>query len=527
MGSMFNLVLPIVSGLACLPVQDLSDPIGELVPEDAFAAIRIASIDEFSKAFGTLDAILSPGEPSSANDPLQFFLNLDPEQIRADLPVVMTISSGAQGVARGFIVPVNDHEAFAAYIRDFTGEDLSIEHIGAYAGYMMGGEYVAGGSKLGESWPVTTDEDPVLFARVDMMAVESTFGPLINQGLEMMEISMGETPVPEGSEVDFAEVGEMISDFAKSLTSSAEMMDLALHIKNGDLSLSSELLVREGSDMAGLGSDKAPTDSNVAGALPMDGAIQVLGHMEHDKYAQWFEPLLEMTKSMVPALPGASTDLAGWLEHTDELGSAMALSMDFDSGVPTMAAVYEVKEGENDFYEYVQGIVATGAAERGAEVQVLDAREVNGVQVKQIATVEPEATEPAVPGTFEIPNMTSSFARSGGLVLVTTVPTGAEAAETKLAAQIALLKSPASERSEINTVIKALGAANPAIAMNLNLNLLVPQLVASGEVAAADAPTFEGPASVRMFGGVAGLRWLGHVSIPLSAVKAMNDLGSR
>lgn len=525
-GRMFHLALPVISWLASLSLQDPAHPILEFIPKDALAAVQFASADEFAVAFGELDAVFSPDDPSSSDDVLRNLLGFDLEPLRRDLPIVLTFSFVGQEPVPSFIIPVKDHDRFAECIKAFVPSGTAIKRSGAYAAFQRGGDYVPGGSKLVESWPTSSLDRPVFFARADMEAVETAFGPLIGLGLGVMESQLAEARVPEGSPMDMSAFAEIIREMLETLVSSGEQLDLAIGLEDGELHSSMSLLVRKGSDMDGMGSDRAPTYSNLAGVVSADSAIQIVGNIEDEQLPLWYEPMRELGAVMVPSTSSSRYNTEWLIKHAAEIGPAVALSIRPTEGGPVVAAAVEVAESSDNVFQQMLDAAKYHAEGRGAEVQTLEAITVDGVDVRRLATVEAEEplgpTGAALP---DLPDMTAHFARSEGRALIHLLPTEMAAATDQLAAQVARLKAPERAPDLMASAIKALGEANPAMAMTVDMSLRAEEKIRSGELEPKLAPRFEGPASLSIYGGITGRHWHGDFVIPMSVLETLSEMG--
>jgi hypothetical protein len=523
---MFHLALPVISGLASLSLQDPAAPIAELIPKDALAAVQFASADKFAVAFDALDAVFSPDDPSSPDDVLRGLLGFDLEPLRRDLPIVLTFSFVGQEPVPGFIVPVKDHDQFAEVIKESLPSGTAVQRSGTYAAFQSVGDYVPGGSKLVESWPTSSLDRPVFFARADMEAVETAFGPLIGLALGVMESQLAEARVPEGSPMDMSAFAEIIREMMETLVGSGERLDLAIGLEGGESHSSMNLLVREGSGMDGMGSDKAPTYSNLPGVVSADSAIQIVGNIEDEQLPLWYEPMREVGAVMVPSASSSRFNTEWLMKHAAEIGPAVALSINPTEGGPVVTAAVEVAESSDNVFQQMLDAAKYHAEGRGAEVQTLEAITVDGVDVQRLATVEAEEPkDPTGAAQPDLPDMTAHFARSEGRALIHLLPTERAAATDQLAAQVARLKAPEATSDLMASAIKALGKANPAMAMTVDMSRRAEEKIQSGELERELAPKFEGPASLSIYGGITGRHWHGDLVIPMSVLETLSEMG--
>ncbi len=532
---MLHLALPIASALASFgPAEPpTTESVGDLIPEGTFAALRIASADRFTAVFDALDEVFAPDDRSPASEALDFLLTVRPETLLRDEPIILTFGPMGAEPGRGFMIPVADTDGFVAELEELFGEDLVTEVSGDYVGFTIGAPYVAGGSRIGESWPADWSGASAVVGRVDMVAVNGTFGPMVTQGLALMEMQVAELPQPEGSDADLSAMAEFMTQVAQGFMTTADVVDLSVDVVAGELVVQTDMTFIEGSHMTTLGSTEPANYAKVLGTAQGDSLVEFVLHTDWVHALDWMEPMYEFMDALGPVAPGYSFQamIESYSPMYAVLGDATVGTFDLDPSGFSTAMVYERKPSTEEGSATPFSIMMESIQSMGGTAKQLAPIQIEGVKVEQFeghlgpGVLEPDAEE--MPETMRafMQEAVSSVAEFKGLMLFHTCSSAEESASGKLAGAIRQAKAPTQPSPGIAKSLKELGASNPAAAMTLNLAKVTTLVQAMGGVPAEDAPQFAADARVRIHGGVQGRRWHGLVALPLDAMASLVALG--
>jgi hypothetical protein len=274
-----------------------------LVPDGTVLVARCESIDRLLEL---VNIFASLGE-AKAGTPLDAAAVLEGMELPGDaaqidntrpLLVALSLASGS-GEPVTFIVPVKDAPAFQASL----GADELWQS--AVSGSYVGLSKIPGYAVRTEASGLVSALRPGLVSlHVDLATVIQTFRPLIEMGLDQVEMMMDQASMSEGS-VDMSAILELYMDAIWAFVDSANGLDVAFTFDGRLIEAQSTLTTLEGSPLAKFGGDAKHDLRPAARYLdPNAGAIMVMA-CDWARLVEQFGPTMDALFDAYPADLGA------------------------------------------------------------------------------------------------------------------------------------------------------------------------------------------------------------------------------
>jgi len=269
---------------ACAPepaASGLPADFAALVPADATLLVQLRSLSELTEEAESFRMIAAPEEALlNARELLADML--EPigyadyaASVLLDQPIGLSLSLGAQASepVLTLIVPVRDPGAILARLESEQG-GTSARVRGSYVAVSMG-EPPAVSDAIS---PLLDGFPPGLFSmRADLGALVKAFRPIIDVGLAqfapLMQEAMEEDPMPMGDPAEFVDWYLL---WIRNALDSVERLDLALDVKETDLTLDVRLENRAGSPLALLARPDQIDFAALAGKVDPDAPMQFM-----------------------------------------------------------------------------------------------------------------------------------------------------------------------------------------------------------------------------------------------------------
>lgn len=309
-----------------------------LVPADAFALLRIESLDELDRAMTALGRVVNEPLPLDATVLLASKLQCPGPVQSIDhgrpLGIALSLPPGAPEPALTFVLPVADAKAYLAGLPRSTRR---------WAGERMGG-YLALSQLDGYAAPAVPSTltaqlpDGVLVARVDAERLKSSFGPLIDMFVQEFRVQYARELRRDPLAGKLAAgLPAALEDFIDA----AQRLDFVCSLRGEHAEVSFELALDPASTLGKPAARLDNFDAALAERLPERAMLRTVANLDLGGivgfYGEMFAALSgdEFTQQLPPDARASFQALTAALGRLDEivplLGRSCGLAYDFTS----------------------------------------------------------------------------------------------------------------------------------------------------------------------------------------------------
>lgn len=302
-----------------------------LVPADAFLAVRVESAERFHALAVRFARMGGDDVPADAAALLaEMDVPGDLAQIDAARPAYLALSLGGAPVVATFVVPARDAQAYATSLAgDAT---LSTAVLGSYVGVSMRPGYAAEAQASALAGALRPG---LLTARVDLATLIRTFRPMIEMGLEQVEMMMDQmAEQQQDTPMDMGALLEVYVDGLWAFVDSADQLDLALDFDGRVLHQRASLSTLADSPLARLGGEGSYDLRPAACWIDPQAGFSMVMACDLAKTMERFGPALDTILGAYPAEFGAEMKrmLDAYRPLLPLMGPLTAASGDFAPG---------------------------------------------------------------------------------------------------------------------------------------------------------------------------------------------------
>ena len=293
---LLDLLLPLAGLLLTTPsAQDAE--IARLVPADAVFVLRLESVDGLLEVVNVF-ASVGDNEPMDAGKLLgDMDLPGDAGQVDPSRPLLLAVAASPQTPEPvvTFVLPVRDVQAYqgslAAQSRWRSATAGGYVGVSAGQGYALAAEPTALAAGL---------RPGVASMRLDLETLIAAYRPIIQMGLEQVEMQLDMLAGMAAGPVDIGPMLELYLDMVWDFIDSADRLDLGLVQTAGSLELAGALSTLEGSPMAAWGG-AAPADlSSWPGQVDPEGSLVMAMGGDWANLMKRMQPMLDVSFALYP-----------------------------------------------------------------------------------------------------------------------------------------------------------------------------------------------------------------------------------
>lgn len=335
-----NLPRSLVLALPLLAVACGGDPstddraLAALVPENAVAYLRVASIDELTAP--ARDVMTAAGQDAKQADSARLLAQIgsfagDTKYIERGRPFAVALSAPkATPPTVLFLVPTSDAAKYAASL---TASGLEGVADGSYVVVPLGGKYEKPKATNQLAAKVAAAKPALLSMRVDAAAVATNLGVPIGAALTAAQAAMAKQMAAANTAIDGKAVAETYVNALRTVLASAETLDVRADYRDGQLQFTGSLTAKPGSAMDGFGA--APFDlSKVEGWMTGKKPFEILFVADWAKLWPRFEAMMDALFDLYPPAMRESMRslMGGYLAVYEKMGPVLAAEGDlFDT----------------------------------------------------------------------------------------------------------------------------------------------------------------------------------------------------
>ena len=484
-----SLAAPITDpGPGLTPAQQIH----QLLPPGTFAYFELASLDDLERAVRDTLGVIAPSELEGfdvmkiLSEEMELPGDLSGVLHDQPLGIAVAFPGDVPQPVPVFLVPFADPTTYAASFPEMP--DMARPHVaGSYVALTMGPELGAPGAGTA----LTEGMAPgLLRGRVDLARLIEAYRPMIDMGMDMGRMQVeNELDDPDlDMPFDLEAMIDAYFDIADDVLESAELLELTLQVNGTQVHWHEVFTAKTGSPLGSVkGRSKTPLAAMVGSTVP-GAAVTWIGTADFAALTKQLMPFMRDMMGMYPDdLGKAYMDLLSAYEPIYPLlGDAVSGSGDFASDGMRVAYVYTGGEPQKAVDAMAKAISNPALAAIGIELSSEPTlREIGGGPVyehdlrydwdKMMSTMgsDPELQQATVAlDALFGDTMRLAFApRDERLVIVI----GGD--DAYLSSAVSAGQRQAGPSGSYAHSLEALGGANPAMAMQLDLGLLISQAV--------------------------------------------------
>jgi hypothetical protein len=302
-----------------------------LVPADAFLTVRVESaarLHALAARFARMGGDEVPADAAALLRDMD--VPGDAAQIDVARPAYVAFSLGNGGMAPAptFVVPVRDAQAYAASL----AEDATLQT--AVSGGYVGISTVPGYAAAGSDAALATLRPGLISASLDLATLIKTFRPMIEMGLDQVEMMMDQMAVEQDAAMDMGALMEVYVDGLWAFVDSADQLDLVFEFDGTLLQQRVWLSTLADSPMAKLGGEGSFDLRPAAAFVDPEAGFGMLMACDMVKTTERFDPWLDMLLDAYPPEIGAEIErlVDAYRPLLPLLGPTFAASGDMGSG---------------------------------------------------------------------------------------------------------------------------------------------------------------------------------------------------
>jgi hypothetical protein len=504
-----------------------------LVPADAFAVLRLQSLDELDRAMTAFARAADKPLPFDASLLLGGMLECPGpvKQLERKQPIAiaLTLPPGSTEPVPTFIVPVADA---AAYLKELpvSARKWSGERSGGYLALSQLAGYVAPAtpSPLALELP-----QGALAVRVDMLKVIEAFGGFIDMGMAEAEAGLSRQQAAGDPGAALVEPYlERVQEFLDSVL----QVDLALALDGSQARLSTELRLDPDSPMGKPRAAAHTFDPRLLQRLPPDSPFRLVAHFDmpgmFDTAMEFFDTVASTlpTQGLRPEMYAQFEQLQLMVERFKGMsalfGNSLCAGYGFSSEGMTGCAVMESLDPAKliDAYtDFFAELNAASAPLSGFAVTPLADRVVGSTTYRELRMSIDVAKLGNAPGLREM--LESIYGKAGTRISIGEsgpwMILGANASDESL---LRAANASAANTFAVPAELVPLAGASSALWMQVDAAQMFEQslaLLPTSDRLPVDRGTFAGKHfRVSSWGGAVQSRWLGGLALDLGELES-------
>jgi len=318
------------------------DEAARLVPADAAVLVRFESVEGVLALVHAFDSLQEAPVPLDANLLLSGLGVLgDVSAVDAKHPLYFALSFDAKsmGPMQTWVVPTTDPVAYLKPVSEL-GALMPSASLGSYVGLSQNPGYAAAAAP---SALATRLAPGLVSAHVDLGALMTLFGPMIQMGLTQAEQMIDTMPVDPNVPIDVQPMMESYFAGLRVALDSAQGLDFAIERAGDHLGFSSAFTARAGSALDGWESPERIDLAALSGLVDPKSSGQMVLAVDWQAFMKRFGSFLDAAIDMYPA--ALADDLDRMLTAQEEVMALLqpGLAVDFDIGPDGIRAAYVLR----------------------------------------------------------------------------------------------------------------------------------------------------------------------------------------
>ncbi|MBM3976939.1 MAG: hypothetical protein FJ299_08115 [Planctomycetes bacterium] len=284
---MSTLSFAVASITALSTPQAPETALASLVPAEAFAVVRVASLEEFDRALDQLGQAVDEPMPFDAASLLSFVLGCPGpvERIDRKRPLCIAFALPEAGIepALTFVLPVDDASGYLGKLprtaRKWSGERA--------AGYLALSELPSYAAPAVPSALVTNLPLGALAARVDIARLMQSFGPMLEMGMQEFRRELERETRADPLQ---REMAGGIADSAEDFMDALQRVDIAFTLAGSRADLGLDLVLDPHSTLA-QSTSGGSFDAGLIRRLPEGGCVRMVADVDTQALAATYVDL--------------------------------------------------------------------------------------------------------------------------------------------------------------------------------------------------------------------------------------------